>query len=412
MNIDPKVNEAIETLNMKDGPTRRRLLSGAGLVSVSAAAAGLLAACTLERASSAAKSAAGNFPNTPKWKFVFVCHVTTNPFFTPTQYGAGTPATLLGCSLPSGRGSKNSIVAEMVNATQHRDQRQGGRDRRAPWSTSRVHHPGEERDERRHPGRLATTPTAARDDPVGTNRLAYIGQGLYDSGYALGQRSTRRCPTPGTWSAFIATPGQLNIQPRIDGATAAFKALRQGASNFTAVGDRRRRDQGPVHHRRVRPGAPDLAGMLAVDAGSTQTVGADGGQVRAAHKVKVAGRLRPDPETLARSRAATSTTPSTSSRTCRASCRSLYALPVQPVRRPDHPAADQHRPAVRHQGHVDPYQRPRAGIEGSTTAQKLHPARIRRDRTRLTSASSGPAERLVRAATGRLGRKRPARPPQ
>ena len=42
MNIDPTVDEAIERLNMQDGPTRRRLLSGAGLVSVSAAAAGLI----------------------------------------------------------------------------------------------------------------------------------------------------------------------------------------------------------------------------------------------------------------------------------------------------------------------------------------------------------------------------------
>ena len=48
MKIDPKVDEAIETLNMKDGPTRRRLLSRAGLVSASAAAAGLLAACSVQ----------------------------------------------------------------------------------------------------------------------------------------------------------------------------------------------------------------------------------------------------------------------------------------------------------------------------------------------------------------------------
>src|SRR5260221_633586 len=36
--VDPKVDEAIETLNMKDGPTRRRLLKGTGLVSATAAA--------------------------------------------------------------------------------------------------------------------------------------------------------------------------------------------------------------------------------------------------------------------------------------------------------------------------------------------------------------------------------------
>ena len=31
--VDPKVEEAVETLNMKDGPSRRKLLSGTGLIS-------------------------------------------------------------------------------------------------------------------------------------------------------------------------------------------------------------------------------------------------------------------------------------------------------------------------------------------------------------------------------------------
>jgi simple sugar transport system substrate-binding protein len=43
--VGPKVEEAIETLNMKDGPSRRTLLTGTGLVSASAAAAALLTAC-------------------------------------------------------------------------------------------------------------------------------------------------------------------------------------------------------------------------------------------------------------------------------------------------------------------------------------------------------------------------------
>ena len=60
--IDPKVDEAIETLNMKDGVTRRRLLEGTGLVSASAAAAALLAACSSSgTTSAAAKNVAGNF---------------------------------------------------------------------------------------------------------------------------------------------------------------------------------------------------------------------------------------------------------------------------------------------------------------------------------------------------------------
>src|SRR5262245_2106879 len=82
---DPKVEEAIETLNMKDGPSRRTLLSGAGLVSASAAAAALLTACGSSSSTTAvaAKSTAGNFPSTPAWQFWFVNHAYTNPFFVP-----------------------------------------------------------------------------------------------------------------------------------------------------------------------------------------------------------------------------------------------------------------------------------------------------------------------------------------
>ena len=69
--IDPVVDEAIETLNMKDGPSRRRLIEGAGLFSATAAASALIAACSSSSsssaaptsASSAAAAAAGNFPD-------------------------------------------------------------------------------------------------------------------------------------------------------------------------------------------------------------------------------------------------------------------------------------------------------------------------------------------------------------
>jgi len=95
--IDPKVDEAIQTLNMKDGPTRRRLLQGTGLVSATAAASALLAACSSSGSGSTSEAAntAGNFPKTPAWQFWFVNHVTTNPFFVPTQYGFEDAAALL-----------------------------------------------------------------------------------------------------------------------------------------------------------------------------------------------------------------------------------------------------------------------------------------------------------------------------
>src|SRR5207247_8626932 len=120
--VDPKVDEAIQTLNMKDGPTRRKLLTGTGLVSATAAASALLAACSSTSSSgssstSPASSAAGNFPTTPPWKFTFVNHVTTNPFFVPTQYGLQDAAALLGIPKPAWTGSQNSSVPEMVSAT-------------------------------------------------------------------------------------------------------------------------------------------------------------------------------------------------------------------------------------------------------------------------------------------------------
>jgi simple sugar transport system substrate-binding protein len=120
--VHPKVEEAVETLGL-NALTRRRLLSGAGLTSASLAASALLAGCSgssdanaKQDSGSSSAAGAGDFPKTPKWKFVFVCHVTTNPFFTPTQYGAADACALLGTTF-QWTGSKDAIVAEMVNAT-------------------------------------------------------------------------------------------------------------------------------------------------------------------------------------------------------------------------------------------------------------------------------------------------------
>src|ERR1700751_2600140 len=124
--IDPVVDEAIETLNMKDGPSRRRLLEGAGLFSATAAASALLAACPSSSSSSASSSAtsatssaaaaaAGNFPTTPKWQFWFANHADTNAFFAPTQYGFQDAAALLGLPTPKWGGDPNQSVTNQVN---------------------------------------------------------------------------------------------------------------------------------------------------------------------------------------------------------------------------------------------------------------------------------------------------------
>ena len=57
----------------------------------------------------------GSSASARAYKFTFVNHVTTNPFFTPTQNGAADACKLLGCSY-QWTGSANSNVGEMVNA--------------------------------------------------------------------------------------------------------------------------------------------------------------------------------------------------------------------------------------------------------------------------------------------------------
>src|ERR1700733_1571898 len=199
--VDPKVDEAIETLNMKDGPSRRKLLKGTGLVSATAAASALLAACSSSSspASAAAKDTAGNFPKTPAWQFWFVNHVTTNTFFTPTQYGFADAAAILDIPVPKWTGSTNSVASQMVaqiNAAVSA--------KAAGIATTLIN------------SSSFTTPVAnamsagipvlsynadgvvskSGVPDIGCNRLAYVGQALFTSGQQLGER-IKSLTTPG-----------------------------------------------------------------------------------------------------------------------------------------------------------------------------------------------------------------------
>ena len=289
--IHPRVEEAVERLDLPS-VTRRRLLAGTGLASASLAATALLSACEAEEPAAAAF---GNFPKTPKWKFAFVCHVTTNPFFTPTQYRAQDACKLLGCEF-QWTGSVNSVVAEMVDATNTAISSKADGIALAVVDKAAFRAPVDQALDAGIPV-VSYNADGARDD-VGTNRLAYIGQGLYESGYALGQRALAQIDS-GQVAGFIATPGQLNIQPRIDGAQQAFKDSGKPIT-FTAVATNADVTQGLSIIDAYVQGHQDVAGLLAVDAGSTQSVG----QTVAKHKLrdkglKVAGGFDLVPETLA-----------------------------------------------------------------------------------------------------------------
>jgi simple sugar transport system substrate-binding protein len=108
------------------------------------------------------------------------------------------------------------------------------------------------------------------DGGRGNQRLAYVGQDLYQSGLKFGARITELVGE-GDVLIFIATPGQLNIQPRVDGALDAIRDsgkpinARVVATGPSVAGERKRIESAYHAHRHVR-------GMFAVDGGSTQGV--------------------------------------------------------------------------------------------------------------------------------------------
>jgi simple sugar transport system substrate-binding protein len=275
--IDPKVDEAIQTLNMKDGPTRRRLIQGTGLVSATAAASALLAACGSNGSSTAqaAKDTAGNFPSTPKWKFTFINHVTDNSFFTPTQYGFADAAALLGIQTPSWTGATSTqptvptmltsfnaaiaasspgIASTVVSATAFTSPIAKALSAGIPVVTYNAN--------------------GATSSP--TNGLAYVGQELYVSGQEVGARIAATMPHGGTACGIIAQPGSLNIQPRLDGANAAILAAGKGLKILHTAGF----DSGASQSQEntsipefIQANGSKLQGVFAVDGGSTALLG-------------------------------------------------------------------------------------------------------------------------------------------
>ena len=101
-------------------------------------------------------------------------------------------------------------------------------------------------------------------------RQAYIGQDLYQSGLKFGSRIVELVGE-GDVLLYIATPGQLNIQPRVDGALDAVRdsgrpiRMHVVATGADVAAERKKVEQTYRALRGVR-------GMFAVDGGSTQAV--------------------------------------------------------------------------------------------------------------------------------------------
>jgi simple sugar transport system substrate-binding protein len=237
------------------GVDRRRLLQ---------AAAALAAAGAVKPASVLAASSDAFLRPHPAWRFVFVNHATTNPFFVPTLYGMSDASSLLRVQY-EWTGSERSNVGEMVAAM-----RRAIRQRVDGIAVSIIDQTA------------FNVPTAQAlrlgipvlsynaDGGRGNARLAYVGQDLYQSGLKFGAHIAELVGR-GDVFVFIATPGQLNIQPRVDGALDAIRdsgkpiSVHVVGTGASVAGERKTIEATYKAHRGLR-------GMFAVDGGSTQGV--------------------------------------------------------------------------------------------------------------------------------------------
>jgi simple sugar transport system substrate-binding protein len=256
------------------GIDRRALLRRSALAGGGVALAAALAACgkssdddnsssSSSKDNAASTGGAGNFPATPKYKFVFVNHVTTNPFFTPTQYGIEDAQALVNTT-SQWTGSKTADVSEMVNAMNAAISAKADGIAVCLVDQKAFNAPTDKALD-------AGIPVVSYNaDTTDNNRLAYIGQDLFLSGVEMGKRIVELVGS-GKVGLFIATPGSLNIQPRIDGAIDSIKKSGKDIQYKTVATGAELNDE----LSRIDAwylGNKDAKGMFAVDAGSTQAV--------------------------------------------------------------------------------------------------------------------------------------------
>jgi simple sugar transport system substrate-binding protein len=243
--------------------TRRTALTGgaAGMAAL------LLQACGDDDDNGATAQGGGAaaeiFGSGRELNFVFVNHVTTNPFFVPTKYGAEDASKLLGCKY-QWTGSQSSNVNEMVDAVNSAITAKADGIAVALVDLKAFNGPVQRALD-------AGIPVVGYNADAADNaRLSYIGQDLFGSGQEMGRRIVDLVGS-GPVALFIATPGSLNIQPRIDGAQDTIK--KSGADITTdviATGAALPKELSTIDAYYV--GHKDVKGMFAVDAGSTQGV--------------------------------------------------------------------------------------------------------------------------------------------
>src|SRR5579875_365283 len=253
--------------------TRRTALTGgaAGIAAVALQACGGSSHKTKNTGTGTATASGGSsgsaaaaiFGSGPQYKFTFVNHVTTNPFFTPTQSGLADAAKLLGIPKPQWTGSASSSISQMVNAINSATAAKVSGIATTLISATAFNKPVAS-------AMGAGIPVVSYNaDEPSVDRLAYIGQDLYDAGVQMGNKIVGLVPS-GLIALMIATPGSANIQPRFDGAMSVLKKHSSITVKEVATGAQVPQELSSVNSWATAH--PTAKGMFAVDGGTTQSI--------------------------------------------------------------------------------------------------------------------------------------------
>ena len=265
--------------------TRRAALTGgaAGVAALALEACGGGSSSTSNAASGG--SASSIFGSSKSYKFTFVNHVTTNTFFTPTQNGASDACKLLGCSY-QWTGSQNSVISEMVNAINTAVTANVNGIATSLIDPTAFNAPVSK-------ALAAGIPVVAYNADAATNpRLSYIGQDLFLSGQMMGRHINSLVPS-GDVGLFIATPGSLNLQPRINGAQSTLS--KSITPHVVATGAAQSQELTVIKSYIQSHGS--YKGFFAVDGGSTGATGLSMQQLGVASKGVKGGGYDLDPNT-------------------------------------------------------------------------------------------------------------------
>ncbi len=202
--------------------SRRRFLRNAGAVASLPFLGGVAEILTAQGAGAQTYKSNSDHPffaKHPKYHFVVVNHVTTNPFFTATIYGIEDACRLVGCSY-QWTGSTNSIVSQMVSAMEAAIAAKANGIGIALINNTAFNGPTDT-------ALSVGIPVIAYNADVETgfvnNRIAYVGPSNLTAGAAVATHILKHVKSGDKVAGIIATPGTANLQPRLSGAESVFK---------------------------------------------------------------------------------------------------------------------------------------------------------------------------------------------